>query len=157
MFIYHENPAELNGSLEVPVVLVIINEMLADFLRFIRYVPFPIFIWSLTKNRRKNTKEMEKKVISFVLFVLIKFGHKNTYIYLRHRQVLISTDLKCPNNMACTSAKSVAYPGILFRRGSTNSVKDRGQGSMGGSPLVRGSGGNCNFVQGISFHIVKSS
>ena len=31
--------------------------------------------------------------------------------------------------------------------GSTNSVEDRGQGSGGGSPLVRGSGGSCNWVQ----------
>ena len=45
-------------------------------------------------------------------------------------------------------------------RGSTNSVEDRGQreqGSVGGSPLVRGSGGSCNLVQEISFHIVKFS
>ena len=44
--------------------------------------------------------------------------------------------------------------------GSTNSVEDRGQrerGSGGGSPLVRGSGGNCNLVQEISLHIVKFS
>jgi len=41
--------------------------------------------------------------------------------------------------------------------GSTNSVEDRGQGSGGGSPLVRGSEGSCNFVQEISFHTVKSS
>ena len=44
--------------------------------------------------------------------------------------------------------------------GSTNSVKDRGQrerGTGGGSPLVRGSGGSCNLVQEISFHIVKLS
>jgi hypothetical protein len=37
---------------------------------------------------------------------------------------------------------TVAYPGILFEGGSTNSVEDRGQrerGSGGGSPLVRGS------------------
>ena len=27
----------------------------------------------------------------------------------------------------------------------------------GGSPLVRGSGGSCNLVQEISFHIVKFS
>ena len=41
--------------------------------------------------------------------------------------------------------------------GSTNSAEDRGQrerGSGGGSPLVRGSGGSCNLVQEISFHIV---
>ena len=43
---------------------------------------------------------------------------------------------------------------------STNSVEDRGQreqGPGGGSPLVRGSGGSCNLVQEISFHIVKFS
>ena len=43
---------------------------------------------------------------------------------------------------------------------STNLVEDRGQtgrGSGGGSPLVRGSGGSCNLVQEISFHIIKFS
>ena len=47
---------------------------------------------------------------------------------------------------------AVAYPGILFGGGITNSVQDRGQrerGSGGGSPLVRGSGGSYNFVQEI--------
>jgi len=53
-------------------------------------------------------------------------------------------------------------PRNFVRRGggSTNSVEDRGQrerGSGGGSPLVRGSGGSCNLVQEISFHIVKFS
>jgi hypothetical protein len=57
---------------------------------------------------------------------------------------------------------SVAYPGIFFGggEGSTNLVEDRGQrdrGSGGGSPLVRGSGGSCNLVQEISFHIVNFS
>ena len=56
--------------------------------------------------------------------------------------------------------ESVAYPGILLggEGVSTNSVEYRGQrerGSVGGSPLVRGSGGSCNLVQEISFHIVK--
>jgi len=55
----------------------------------------------------------------------------------------------------------VAYPGIFVRDGgSTNSVEDRGQrgrGSVGGSQLVRGSGGSCNLVQEISFHIIKFS
>ena len=43
---------------------------------------------------------------------------------------------------------------------STNSIEDRGQrerGSGGGGPLVSGSGGNCNLVEEISFHIVKVS
>jgi hypothetical protein len=33
----------------------------------------------------------------------------------------------------------------------------RGRGSGGCSPLVRGSGGSCNLVQEISFHIVRFS
>ena len=42
--------------------------------------------------------------------------------------------------------------------GSTNSVEDRENGYLGGgSPIVRGSGGSCNLVQEISFHIVKVS
>jgi hypothetical protein len=44
--------------------------------------------------------------------------------------------------------------------GSKTPFGDRGQieqGSGGGSPLVRGSGGSCNFIQEISFHIVKFS
>ena len=49
-------------------------------------------------------------------------------------------------------------PKNFFRGGgSTNSVEHRGQrerGSGGGSPLVRGSGGSCNLVQEISFHMV---
>ena len=49
---------------------------------------------------------------------------------------------------------------IFLGGGSTNSVEDRAQrerGSGGGSPLVSGSGGSCNLVQEISFHIVKCS
>ena len=34
---------------------------------------------------------------------------------------------------------------------------ERERGSGGGSPLVRGSGGSCNLVQEISFHIIKFS
>jgi len=53
---------------------------------------------------------------------------------------------------------SVAYPGILFGGASPNSVEDRENGDLEvGSPLVRGSGGSCNLVQEISFHIVKFS
>ena len=53
-------------------------------------------------------------------------------------------------------------PRNFFRGGggSTISVEDRGQrerGSGGGSPLVRGSGGSCNLVQKILFHVVKFS
>jgi len=43
-------------------------------------------------------------------------------------------------------------PRNFVRGDSTNSVEGRGQrerGSGGGSPLVRGSGGSCDFVQEI--------
>ena len=49
---------------------------------------------------------------------------------------------------------------FLGGEGSTNSVEGRGQRERGcgdGSPLVRGSGGKCNLVQEISFHMVKFS
>ena len=37
-------------------------------------------------------------------------------------------------------------------------TEDKEDGDLGGgSPLVRGSGGSCNLVQEISFHIVKFS
>ena len=53
----------------------------------------------------------------------------------------------------------MAYPEILFGGGvSTNSVEDSENGDLGGgSPLVRGSGGSCNLLQEISFHMVKFS
>ena len=57
-----------------------------------------------------------------------------------------------------------AYPGILFWGGEWGvqqnqlRTEDREYGDLGGgSPLVGGSGGSCNLVQEISFHIVKFS
>ena len=49
-----------------------------------------------------------------------------------------------------------------FVRGGVKQIQlkteDRENGDLGGaSPLVRGSGGSCNLVQEISFHIVKFS
>ena len=66
---------------------------------------------------------------------------------------------KCPY-FFYVGYEPVTYPGILFGRGgSTNSVEDRGEnGDLGGgNSLVRGSGGSCNLVQEISFHMVKLS
>jgi len=57
----------------------------------------------------------------------------------------------------------VAYSGILFGGGEDRQIQlrteDRERGSGGSSPypLVKGSGGSCNLVQEISFHIVKVS
>jgi hypothetical protein len=60
------------------------------------------------------------------------------------------------------SIEASGVPRNFFGRGggSPNAGMDIGQrewGSGGGSPLVRGSGGSCNLVQEISFHIVKFS
>ena len=52
----------------------------------------------------------------------------------------------------------MVYPGIFWGGVSTNSVEDRENGDLGGAnPLGRDSGGSCNLVQEISFHIVKFS
>ena len=52
----------------------------------------------------------------------------------------------------------MAYPGIFFRGGFQQiQLRTERTGSGGGSPLVRGSGGSCNLVQEISFHIVRFS
>jgi len=55
---------------------------------------------------------------------------------------------------------AVAYPGILF--GGVQKIQlrteDGENGDLGAvAPPVRGSGGSCNLVQEISFHIVKFS
>ena len=80
------------------MVLAIIKEMLADFLGFILYVPFPVFTSSLTKKRRTNTKELEEKNREFLLTILFRFCHKNKYIYLKHKQVKISAELTRSTN-----------------------------------------------------------
>jgi len=70
------------------------------------------------------------------------------------------TALICWRNSLGTRVCASGVPRNFVRGCSTNSVEDRGQrerGSGCGSPLVVGSGGSCNLVQDISFHIVKFS
>ena len=57
-------------------------------------------------------------------------------------------------NSVLTSGVSRNFVG---EGGSTNSVEDRENGDLEAVPLFRGSGGSCNFVQEISFNIVKFS
>ena len=70
-------------------------------------------------------------------------------------------DLGMKALVAATNLLPVAYPGILFGGEGVQQIQlrieKRERGSGGGSPLVRGSGGSCNLVQEISFHIVKFS
>jgi len=51
----------------------------------------------------------------------------------------------------------VAYPGIFFRGFQKIQLRaeDREKEDLGA--VVRGSGGSCNFVQDVSFYIVKFS
>ena len=78
---------------------------------------------------------------------------------------LLTTSRYSPNGGSSLVVTEVHTPSGVPRNfvrggGSTNSVEDKGQterGSGGGSPLVRGSGGSCNLVQEISFHIVTLS
>jgi len=63
---------------------------------------------------------------------------------------------------ATSDNAAVAYPGILSGGGGVQPVQlrteDRENGDLGVvAPLVRGSGGSCDLVQEISFHIVKLS
>ena len=56
---------------------------------------------------------------------------------------------------------AVTYPGIMSGGGVQQiqlRTEDRENGDLGAvASLVRGSGGSCNLVQEISFHIVKVS
>jgi hypothetical protein len=74
------------------------------------------------------------------------------------------TSPKTVGTYRSVSCLNSGVPRNFVRRGwgesSTNSVEGRGQRereSGDSSPLVRGSGGSCNFVQEISFHTVKFS
>jgi len=86
------------------------------------------------------------------------------YLYVLHTCAL-PTHIDVPHVCVCVIHTRVVHQWRTQEffsggGGSTNSVEDRGQrerGSGGGSPLVRGSGGSCNLVQEISFHIVKFS
>ena len=65
-------------------------------------------------------------------------------------------------NLNWISSQPVAYPGILFGGWGVQQIQlrteDRENGDLGAVALyVRGSGGSCNLIQEISFHIVKFS
>ena len=63
----------------------------------------------------------------------------------------------CPLRFNALSYLSSGLPRNFFGGVNKFSWRQRERGSGGGSPLIRGSGGSCNLVQEISFHIVKFS
>ena len=66
------------------------------------------------------------------------------------------THLNVTINVHCLSGVSRNFVRGVGEFNKFN-LGQRERGSGGGSPLVRGSGGSCNLVQEISFHIVKFS
>ena len=114
---------------------------------FLARCSFQALSWTQWDLYEGHLESKERFAIKKYLLIIGK--KKNMHLHLLLHSHLGHWDT-CP----------VAYPGIFFRGGSTNSVEDRGQrwrGSGGCSPLVRGSGGSSNLVQEISFRIVKFS
>jgi hypothetical protein len=100
----------------------------------------------------------------FVLLYFDRLGVKSSEV-LQHcisNSIFPSAwNIPCPNCQSCVSVNSVAthaqtpmcHP--VAYRGIFGGQRERESG--GSSPLVRCSGGICNLVQEISFHIVKFS
>ena len=64
----------------------------------------------------------------------------------------------CPSSTVLVIKTSDVPRNFVRSRGVNKfSLGQRERGSGGGSTLVRGSGGSCNLVQEISFHIIKFS
>jgi len=97
------------------------------------------------------------------LFICCSWQHTrcNSYCFINPCAIFVVNKLEILWNLSVNPISSGVPRNFVRGWGvSTNSVEERGQrerGSGGGSPLVRGSGGSCNFVQEISFHIVKFS
>jgi hypothetical protein len=99
---------------------------------------------------------MEEVKRAYKMFVVRYRGRKALEDH-RHRENVISRENKVRSGEMYEWRTQKFFSG---RGGSTNSVEDRGQRdrrSGGGSPIVRGSGGSCNLVQEISFHIINVS
>jgi len=112
-------------------------------------VPSSVVKMEPTGGPKTSVKTQKSAVL--ICFAVEAWNH----VPLRHISILSFRTSK-----ALPQISGVPRNFILGGGGATSSVEDRGErewGSGGGSPLVRGSGGSCNLVQEISFHIVKFS
>ena len=91
-------------------------------------------------------------------FVLLLFCYFVIFFsFEEHTFCVYKLNLQLSNSKVCIIGVS-GVPRNFFQGGFNKfSWGQRERGSGGGSPLVRGSGGSCNLVQEISFHIVKFS
>ena len=101
-----------------------------------------------TKTFKSNTDSVILSVVCSIMFILIHTTNK----MLAHA----ATDAALEN--------LYIYPSFQWHTqeffwGGVQQIQLRTErtGIWGCSPLVRGSGGSCNLVQEISFHIVKFS
>jgi hypothetical protein len=107
-------------------------------------------------TRRHTSQSISQKTLRKHSKLLSGFIVEKNYSEFCPSQITMTRFICVVYNIKPHLVQPVAYPGILFvLGGSTNSVEDRERGPGGGSPLVRGSGGNCTSVQEISFHIVN--
>ena len=121
-------------------------------------------IFVLNPNSSVSTKRTVFRLIFTLSAIILTVNLRSDGANSLTHAVLSPVSVFDCRPLHCSSSKTVLPSGVPrnFVRGggSAISVEDRGQrerGSVGDSPLVRGSGGSCNLVQEISFHTVKCS
>jgi len=130
------------------------------------------YYWTVNSQKCKNywsgtqdacaigsiTNRVHEPMVEFALKAASALGHENGLLVGRLRELWFRYQYR-PCGLWYLPIFLIQWRTQEFcSGGSTNSFQDRGQkerGSGGGSPVVRGSGGSCNLVQEISFHIVK--
>jgi hypothetical protein len=122
---------------------------------------------------RESTLECSNKMPLFVQYFI---PCKQLYMFrVKHSHIIRSSSKMSLQHLVVTNSmwpsvvvdeshtvchyQTVVYIGIFSWGGQQIQLitEHRERGCGGGSPLVRGSGGSCNFVQEISFHIVNFS
>jgi hypothetical protein len=104
----------------------------------------------------RNTKYIKSTLTLTVRVLTVKGNRFDLHL-------CYACELTCTIRISCiqTALRTVAYTGTFFGGGGGIQqiqlrTEDR-ENSGRGSPLVRDSGGSCNLVKEISFHIVKFS
>ena len=136
----------------------------------ISYRKLSVLLFCLTSKVRVRKIGLFIFHSKFYYVILLECGINFSYssvIFTLFTQPLFSFSYELGRNKPYRLNKkvlcviSVAYPGIFFGGGVQQiqlRTEERENGDLGGgSPLVRGSGGSCNLVQEISFHMVKFS
>ena len=112
-------------------------------------------------KRRTLNESYVFKDFSHITFTAALQSVLFTVRRLRTTGSRMSTTCTVKANSSNSPSETVAYPRIFFGGGVQKiqlRTEDRENEDLGAvAPLVRGSGGSCNLVQEISYHIVKFS